>query len=127
MNAEKTMGSSYRVSIVIPTLGAEKTLGECLRSIKRQEYGGAEIVIADGGSSDRTVEIAREFSCRVVDYSGRTRAAGIGSSGTRDINQADGARSSPDAADIDGDSKEEILCGDGDFLRFLNCGGSVLI
>ena len=77
MNAEKTVGSSYRVSIIIPTLNAERTLADCLQSIRQQEYhGDIEIVIADGGSSDSTVEVAREFGCLVVDNPRRTGEAG---------------------------------------------------
>lgn len=50
-----------RVSFVVPTLNSARTLGECLDAIlaqnrPRTEY---EIVIADAGSSDATLEIAR--------------------------------------------------------------------
>ena len=50
------------LSVVIPTLNSEKTLGACLRAIRAQSLPQSdyEIVIADAGSSDRTLEIARE-------------------------------------------------------------------
>lgn len=49
------------VSIVIPTLNSERTLDACLDAILSQDYPRRdyEIVIADAGSSDRTLEIAR--------------------------------------------------------------------
>ena len=49
------------VSFVIPTLNSAGTLEACLRSILGQDYprDGYEIVIADAGSSDATLEIAR--------------------------------------------------------------------
>lgn len=52
-----------RVSIILPTLNSERTLAKCLASIRAQDYpqDKLEIVIADGGSSDATLEIARRF------------------------------------------------------------------
>ncbi len=49
------------VSFVIPTLNSAATLGECLDSILAQDVprGEYEIVIADGGSTDATLDIAR--------------------------------------------------------------------
>ena len=51
------------LSVVIPTLNSEKTLAQCLKAIRGQSWpmDGYEIVIADAGSSDRTLEIARDF------------------------------------------------------------------
>lgn len=56
------------VSFVIPTLNSERTLGECLDAILAQDFprGEYEIVIADAGSSDRTLEIARAKGVDVV-------------------------------------------------------------
>ena len=51
-------------------------------------------------------------------------AAGVDPQGGRGFCQAQQVRSSPCAADIDGNGKEEILVGDGDFLRCLNCDGT---
>jgi len=56
-------------SIVIPCLNEEKTLaiviGKALGSIERLKIK-AEIVVADNGSTDRSVEIAEELGARVV-------------------------------------------------------------
>jgi peptidoglycan/xylan/chitin deacetylase (PgdA/CDA1 family) len=55
------------ISIVIPALNEEKFLPDCLKSLKNQDYtGDFEIIIADNGSTDGTVRIAREFGARVV-------------------------------------------------------------
>ena len=56
------------VSFVIPTLNSERTLAECLEAILAQDYPreAYEIVIADAGSSDRTLEIAREHGVDVI-------------------------------------------------------------
>jgi glycosyltransferase involved in cell wall biosynthesis len=55
------------ISIVIPTLNSQRTLEVCLESISRQKYEGKlEIIIADGGSSDSTVKIAKKYGARIV-------------------------------------------------------------
>jgi glycosyltransferase involved in cell wall biosynthesis len=50
------------VTAVIPTLNAEKYLDECLAALAEQDYPRErlEILLVDGGSTDRTLEIARE-------------------------------------------------------------------
>ncbi len=53
------------ISIVMPTRNSEKTLGTCLESIKEQAYGDYEIIIIDGNSTDRTGDIARQFTDKV--------------------------------------------------------------
>lgn len=51
-----------KVSFCIPTMNSEQTLASCLESIATQNYPETEIVVVDGGSSDRTVEIARNYT-----------------------------------------------------------------
>lgn len=53
------------ISIIIPTFNSEKTLGECLQSIKNQTYKNIEIIVVDKFSSDKTLEIAREYSKKI--------------------------------------------------------------
>ncbi|MCR5414984.1 MAG: glycosyltransferase family 2 protein [Kiritimatiellae bacterium] len=50
------------ISFVIPTLNSASTIGECLDAILAQDFprDGYEIVIADAGSTDGTLAIARE-------------------------------------------------------------------
>lgn len=57
------------VSFLIPTLNAGGILENCLQSIRRQDYppDKIEIVVADGGSSDRTRDIARQYGAIVLD------------------------------------------------------------
>jgi len=52
------------VSVIIPTLNSAKTLKDCLESIVVQDYpkDKLEIIIADGGSTDSTLNIISEFS-----------------------------------------------------------------
>lgn len=50
-----------RLSVVLITLNEEARLPHCLRSLPR----GSEVVVLDSGSTDRTVEVARELGARV--------------------------------------------------------------
>lgn len=56
------------VSVIIPTYNAERFLASCLRSIAKQNYPKSkyEIIIIDGGSSDKTRTIANRFSTTVL-------------------------------------------------------------
>jgi len=52
-----------QVSIIVPVLNGEKFIGKCLESIIRLNYpkDNFEIIIVDNGSTDKTVEIIKEF------------------------------------------------------------------
>lgn len=55
------------LSIIIPTLNEEKYLPLLLSSIKEQNYKeDIEIIVADAGSKDKTVEIAKKYGCKVI-------------------------------------------------------------
>lgn len=53
-----------KISISLPTLNEERYIKKCLDSIKNLEYplNKIEVFVVDGGSTDRTVEIARKYS-----------------------------------------------------------------
>lgn len=54
------------LSIIIPSLNEEAYLCGLLEAIRQQTRPPLEIIVADAGSSDRTVEIALQAGCRVV-------------------------------------------------------------
>jgi glycosyltransferase involved in cell wall biosynthesis len=66
------------ISVVIPTYNSEKTLEMCLESIANQDYpkDKIEIIIADGGSIDRTLEIARRYTDKIFNNPLKTGEAG---------------------------------------------------
>ncbi|MDP2754648.1 MAG: glycosyltransferase [Nitrospirota bacterium] len=55
------------LSIVIPTYNSSKTLPLCLESIAGQDYPKEKIefIIADGGSTDSTLEIAQKYTDKI--------------------------------------------------------------
>jgi glycosyltransferase involved in cell wall biosynthesis len=61
------------ISIVIPTLNEEKVIGKSLQALKSDMTIPHEIIVSDGGSSDRTAEIAGQWDGRVIIYSGTGR------------------------------------------------------
>jgi len=55
-------------SIIMPTLNSEKTIEKALSSVRNQDFDQdkVEILVLDGGSRDKTLEIAQKFGVRVI-------------------------------------------------------------
>ncbi len=54
------------ISIIIPALNEEKYLPLLLVSIKNQGFEDYEIILADAGSKDKTIEIAKKYGAKVI-------------------------------------------------------------
>jgi len=50
-----------KVSIIMPVYDSEKYLGEAIESVLRQSYSNFELIIVDDGSTENSLNIAREF------------------------------------------------------------------
>lgn len=50
------------LSIICPTYNSDKTLQRTLSSIKSQSYQSIELIVVDGGSTDKTLDIIRKNS-----------------------------------------------------------------
>lgn len=55
-----------RLSIIVPTLDEERFLPALLSSIELQGFHDYEVIVADAGSEDGTLEIAKKHGCRIV-------------------------------------------------------------
>ena len=66
------------ISFIIPTLNAQKVLGKCLTSIANQKYpkSNFEILIIDGGSTDKTISIAKKYNAKIFKNPLKTAEAG---------------------------------------------------
>ena len=53
------------LSICIPVYNRESDLKECLNSIEKNYVDGIEVVISDNKSTDKTVEVIKEFEKRM--------------------------------------------------------------
>ena len=88
------------VAVVVPVRNAEGMLAACLESIVRQRP--ADLIVVDGLSTDRTVEIARSFGARILSDEGRglpaARAIGAQAAKTRYVALVDADVILPDGS-----------------------------
>lgn len=54
---------NQKISVVLAVFNEEENLKSCLDSVKDLAW---EIVIVDGGSKDKTLEIAKEFNAKII-------------------------------------------------------------
>ena len=57
-----------KVSIIISVFNGEKTFEKCLQSILLQTYNNYELIIIDGGSNDKTLEIINKYSKHITHW-----------------------------------------------------------
>lgn len=71
-----------KVSFIIPVFNEEKNIKECLDNLFQLEYPSdkLEVFIIDGGSTDNTLEIAKKYSCIILNnpYKIAPKGKGIG-------------------------------------------------
>ena len=60
------------ISFVIPALNEEKTIEDTLKSLNAFS-GEKEIIISDGRSRDRTIEIVKKYTNKIVVYNGEKK------------------------------------------------------
>ena len=65
-----------KISVVIPTYNEERYVERCLKSLVNQTLSRAEfeLIVVDGGSTDRTVEIAQDYADIVM----QQKSKGVG-------------------------------------------------
>ena len=76
------MKNETLVSIVIPVFNSAKYITECLNSVLNQSYKNFEIIIADDGSTDNTVELINNYQSDLIvvysqENSGQGRARNL--------------------------------------------------
>lgn len=56
------------VSFTIATFNSSRKIGDCLESIRQQDYpkSKVEVIVADGGSTDATLQICRRYGATIV-------------------------------------------------------------
>jgi len=83
------MSDTLQVSVILPCLDEEKTIGPCIRKIQevlRREGLEGEIIVVDNGSQDRSSEIAASSGARVI----REEQRGYGAAYLRGLKEAKG-------------------------------------
>ncbi|MBI3342380.1 glycosyltransferase family 2 protein [Candidatus Curtissbacteria bacterium] len=61
------MKTNPLVSIIIPVYNEEKVITGCLESLAGQNYKNTETIIVDDGSSDKTLNLVRQFKVQVLE------------------------------------------------------------
>src|SRR6185437_14535543 len=61
-----------RVSVVVCTYNAERTMAPCLESLAKLNYPDYEVIVVNDGSTDRTLEISERFTfCQIISQPNR--------------------------------------------------------
>ena len=56
------LNKTLKFSIIIATLNNEETIEKNLDSIKKQKFIDYEIIVIDGGSTDKTLELIKNYN-----------------------------------------------------------------
>ncbi len=70
-------GGRYPVTVIIPVLNEEESIGKVIDEVLEAGVPRENIVVVDGGSTDRTVEIVKEKGVRVVQQEGKGKSMAI--------------------------------------------------
>lgn len=67
----------FSISVVIATYNSQRTIAQSLASVRAQKYPQSqiEIILVDGGSMDRTREIARMYNARWIAVNSKKQSA----------------------------------------------------
>ena len=55
-----------KISVVIAAYNEENAIESCLMSIRKNRYHNFDIIVVDGGSVDRTLEIAEKYADKIL-------------------------------------------------------------
>lgn len=80
MPVSATLTSDVEVSVVMPCLNENQTLGECVRDaheLIRQLGMAGEVIVADNGSTDGSQQTARELGARLIEVPRRGYGAAL--------------------------------------------------
>ena len=70
-----------KISVVIPTFNEESNIGFLIKNLLSQSYPANEILICDGGSNDKTIEIVKNYAeknkiIKIIPRKGKCRGSG---------------------------------------------------
>jgi glycosyltransferase involved in cell wall biosynthesis len=83
------MSEIKQISIIISVLNGSKTLKRCLESIVNQDYNDWELIIIDGGSTDSTLDIIKNYS-NILSYWVSEKDTGIYNAWNKALRKSNG-------------------------------------
>ena len=75
--ADSGDGMNPLVSILIPCFNAEQWIAQAIQSALDQTWPKKEIIVVDDGSTDRSLEIVRQFDSRIRWETGPNRGGNV--------------------------------------------------
>lgn len=78
--------SGSHISVIIPNYNKGTTLGRCLKAAFSSEYDNFEVIVVDDCSSDNSVEVAKQFPCKLIQldkHSGAAKARNVGAGASK--------------------------------------------
>ena len=55
------MNEAPLISVIIPSFFSENHIGECIESVLKHSYQKFELIIVDGMSKDKTINIIKKY------------------------------------------------------------------
>jgi len=65
------------LSLITASFNRERTIRDTLRSVNAQDYGDIEHIIIDGGSTDGTVDILKQYVVRWISEADRGQSHAV--------------------------------------------------
>ena len=75
-----------KISIIIPTFNSQEVIKKCLEGVKSSTFQDYEIIVIDCDSSDRTCEIAKKYTAKVI----RLQTGGKGTARNEGVRLSEG-------------------------------------
>ena len=60
-----------KFSVIVPAHNSERCIRKCLESIKNQSFKNFELIVVCDACEDKTAEIAREYTDKVIEINGK--------------------------------------------------------
>lgn len=78
----RKVGGNCEVSVIVPAYNEESCIEACLNSLLSQTHPSYEIIVVDDGSTDRTIDIVKDFQVTLLRqaHQGPARARNLGAS-----------------------------------------------
>ncbi len=80
------MSSERFISIVIANYNMASTIGKCLEAVFSSKYENFEVVVVDDNSEDNSVEIIKQFPCKLIRLDKHVGASKVRNIGASDSN-----------------------------------------